>query len=54
MVALRSAISALGAFDPDGDDMSAEANRRKAKRLVAQTATIVAAWDQHPQQPQAR
>jgi citrate synthase len=45
MVALRSAISALGAFDPDGDDMSAEANRRKAKRLVAQTATIVAAWD---------
>jgi citrate synthase len=44
-VALRSAISALGAFDPDGDDMSAEANRRKAKRLVAQTATAVAAWD---------
>ena len=45
MVALRSAISALGAFDPDGDDMSPEANRRKAKRLVSQTATIVAAWD---------
>jgi citrate synthase len=44
MVALRSAISALGAFDPDGEDMSPEANRRKAKRLVAQTATIVAAW----------
>lgn len=45
MVALRSAISALGAFDPDGDDMSPEANRRKAKRLVAQSATIVAAWE---------
>jgi citrate synthase len=45
MVALRSAVSALGAFDPDGDDMSPEANRRKAKRVVAQTATIVAAWD---------
>jgi citrate synthase len=45
MVALRSAVSALGAFDPDGDDMSPEANRRKAKRLVAQCATIVAAWD---------
>jgi len=27
MVALRSAISALGAFDPDGEDNSLEANR---------------------------
>jgi citrate synthase len=45
MVALRSAVSALGAFDPDGEDGSPEANRRKAKRLVAQTATVVAAWD---------
>jgi citrate synthase len=45
MVALRTAVSALGAFDPDGEDGTPEANLRKAKRLVAQTATIVAAWD---------
>jgi citrate synthase len=45
MVALRSAISALGAFDPDGEDNSLEANRRKAKRLVAQCATVAAAWE---------
>jgi citrate synthase len=30
--------------DPDARDNSPEANRRKSTRLVAQTATLVAAW----------
>ncbi len=45
MAVLRTAVSALGSFDPDTDDMSPEANLRKAKRLTAQVATIVASWD---------
>jgi citrate synthase len=40
---LRTAVSAMGAFDPDIDDMSQEANLRKATRLTAQFPTIVAA-----------
>lgn len=43
MAALRTAISALGQFDPEAEDPSPEANRRKAVRLTAQTATVVAA-----------
>jgi len=42
MVALRTAVSALGLFDPDGGDNSPEANTRKSRRLLAQTATIIA------------
>jgi len=42
MVVLRTAVSALGLFDPDGGRNSAGANLRKAKRLQAQVATIVA------------
>jgi citrate synthase len=38
---LRTAVSALSFYDPDGPDMSREANVRKAARLVARFATIV-------------
>ena len=40
---LRTGVSALAHFDVDVDDMSTEANVRKALRLVAQTTTLVAA-----------
>lgn len=43
MDVLRTAVSALAAFDPDTEDNSPEANLRKAIRLTAQAATIVAA-----------
>ncbi|HSB60818.1 MAG TPA: citrate/2-methylcitrate synthase, partial [Vicinamibacteria bacterium] len=42
MTALRTAVSALGALDPDAGDDSDAARRRQARRLVAQTATLVA------------
>jgi citrate synthase len=45
MEVLRTSTSALSAFDPDAEDMSLEANVRKAIRLTAQTATLVTAWD---------
>jgi len=44
MDALRTACSALAATDPDVDDNSPEANRRKAVRLTAQFPTIVTAF----------
>jgi citrate synthase len=40
---LRTGVSALAHYDPDVEDMSTEANVRKAHRLVGQTATLVAA-----------
>ncbi len=43
MAVLRTAISDLGLYDPDGEEMSLEANQRKAVRLTAQMATAVAA-----------
>jgi citrate synthase len=43
MTALRTAVSALGAFDPDADDDAPPARGRKARRLVAQMGTLVAA-----------
>ena len=43
METLRSAISLLASYDPDANDMSIEANRRKAVRLTAAMATILAA-----------
>ena len=43
MALLRTAVSALGAYDPDAEDMSPEANDRKAVRLTAQVVTITAA-----------
>ncbi len=45
MAALRSAVSALALFDGEADDMSPEANYRKAVRLTARTPTIIAAFD---------
>jgi citrate synthase len=45
MDVLRTAVSMLGLYDPDAQDMSAEANHRKAVRLMARTATIVTAFD---------
>ena len=44
MDALRTAASALAATDPDLEDNSPEANRRKAVRLTAQFPTIVTAF----------
>jgi len=43
MDVLRTAVSALAAFDPDTGDMSEEANLRKGIRLTAGTPAIVAA-----------
>ncbi len=43
MDVLRTAISALAAFDPEVDDNSAEATLRKGTRLTAMAPTIVTA-----------
>lgn len=43
MSALRTGISLEGMHDPDAEDNSAEANRRKAERLLARTPTLIAA-----------
>jgi citrate synthase len=43
MTTLRTAVSALGAFDPDADDASPAARTRVSRRLIAQMATVVAA-----------
>ncbi|HEX7089056.1 MAG TPA: citrate synthase [Longimicrobiales bacterium] len=45
MAVLRTAASALAAFDPDAESMAEEANLRKAIRLTAQLPTLTAAWD---------
>lgn len=45
MDVLRTAVSLAGIYDPDGNSMEADANHRKAVRLVAQVPTIVAAFD---------
>ena len=45
MDVLRTAISALSAFDPETADNSKEATLRKGIRLTAQAPTIVAAHD---------
>src|SRR5208282_6000364 len=42
---LRTAVSMLSLYDPEAQDMSAEANHRKAVRLMSQTATIVTTFD---------
>ena len=43
MEALRTGVSALSMFDAESEDGSPDANVRKAIRLTAQTATLVAA-----------
>jgi len=45
MDVLRSAVSMLGLHDPEAQDMSPEANQRKAVRLMAKTPTIVTTLD---------
>ncbi len=42
MAVLRTAVSMLANFDPDVENLSVEANWRKAKRLMAQVPTIIA------------
>ncbi len=44
MDALRTAVSALGSYDPNPEDSSLEASRRRVLQLIAQMATIVAAF----------
>jgi citrate synthase len=45
MDVLRTAVSMLSLHDAEAQDMSAEANHRKAVRLMSQTASIVTAFD---------
>jgi 2-methylcitrate synthase len=45
MDVLRTAVSYLSGFDPERDDSTRAANLRKAMRLVAQLATIVATYE---------
>lgn len=45
MAALRTGVSAEGLFDPDAADVSPEATRRKAVRLIARMPSLVAAFD---------
>jgi citrate synthase len=45
MDVLRTAVSMLSLYDPEASDMAAEANQRKAVRLMSQTATIVTTFD---------
>ena len=45
MSAMRTALSMLAAYDPESEDMSPEANYRKAIRLTAKLPTLVAAFD---------
>ncbi len=45
MAALRTGVSLLGQVDPEADDISHEADLRKAGRLVAQMPTLVTAFD---------
>jgi citrate synthase len=52
MDVLRTAVSMLSLFDPEAGDRSPEANARKARRLMAKTATIVTTFDrQRKKQP---
>ncbi|PKR79265.1 citrate synthase [Halalkalibacillus sediminis] len=44
MAALRTAVSMLGLYDEEADEMNEEANRRKALSLQAKIATIVTAF----------
>jgi citrate synthase len=46
MDALRTALSALAFYDSQAHDASRDANVAKAMRVTAQTATIVAAYEQ--------
>ncbi|CAN5573120.1 citrate synthase [soil metagenome] len=45
MAAMRTVVSMLAMFDDEAEEMSDEANRRKAIRLTAKLPTAVAAFD---------
>jgi len=45
MDVLRTAVSMLSLYDAEAQDMSPDANHRKAVRLMAKTATIVTTFD---------
>lgn len=45
MAALRTGLSALGNFDAEAEVLTLEASLKKAVKLTAQTATLVAAWE---------
>lgn len=45
MAAMRTALSMLAAYDEEAEDMSPQANYRKAVRLTAKLPTLVAAFD---------
>ena len=45
MDVLRTAVSMLSLYDPEAQDMSPEANHRKAVRLMAKTATSSPRFD---------
>ena len=44
MSMLRTGVSAASAYDPDGWENGAEANERKAMRLIAKTPTLIAMY----------
>ena len=46
MDVLRTMVSLMGCYDPEAEDNSIEANKRKALRLTAQMGTLIAAWEQ--------
>jgi 2-methylcitrate synthase len=45
MSMLRTTVSAMSAYDPDGWDQSTEANYRKAIRLIAQIPTVISFYE---------
>jgi citrate synthase len=47
MDVLRTAVSALALYDKETEDLSREANLRKAARLISKTPTIIAAFNRH-------
>src|SRR5438445_583633 len=49
MHAIRTAISALGCFDPEADNDSMDENRLKALRLIARIPVITACFHRHRQ-----
>jgi citrate synthase len=58
MDVLRTAVSALGLYDPENAANTAEANLHKATRLQGQIGTLIAAWErlrngQEPLAPKA-
>src|SRR5204863_1982672 len=46
MEVLRTSVSSLSMYDPEAEDMSPEANLRKAIRLTARCGTLITAFQQ--------